>query len=363
MSIQSANKTYEEWLTKALKGDVVKDDLQSKHEAMSANAFSFLRATYWRWAEKILDVCPELGKAPAVLAVGDIHLENFGTWTDREGRIVWGVNDYDEAADMPYVLDLVRLATSASLAATPSQISLRAICSNILGGYAHGLDEPKAIVLDREHLWLRVRFIVDEIAREKFWQKIEDQYLHAKKHPERPGKDWLKVFARALPDRSVALTYWPRTAGTGSLGRPRWLGYGVWHGGPLLREGKALVPSGWVRAHGRGSRLFLNDIAHGHFRSPDPWYAATGSLLMRRLSPNNRKINVEDRRDAARLLHPDLLWSMGRDLAAIHLGSRDRREALKADLQKRKRRWFRAQVEAATKFVAREYAEWRKSAK
>ena len=54
----------------------------------------------------------------AVLAVGDIHLENFGTWRDADGRLVWGVNDFDEAAEMPYVLDLIRLATSALVART-----------------------------------------------------------------------------------------------------------------------------------------------------------------------------------------------------------------------------------------------------
>ena len=59
---------------------------------------------------------PRIGDAPSVLAVGDIHIENFGTWRDEEGRLVWGVNDFDEAAEMPYVLDLVRLATSAALA-------------------------------------------------------------------------------------------------------------------------------------------------------------------------------------------------------------------------------------------------------
>ena len=123
------------------------------------------------------------------------------------------------------------------------------------------------------------------------------------------------------------------------------------------------MPSGWTRAHGGGTRLRLNDIALGNYRAPDPWYGASGNLLVRRLSPNNRKINVEDRRDAARLLHPDLLWAMGRDLAAIHLGQRDRRDALRKDLEKRKSRWFRAQVEAAADFVAGEYAEWKKSAK
>ncbi len=51
-----------------------------------------------------------------MLAVGDIHVENFGTWRDAEGRLVWGVNDFDDAARMPYAIDIVRLATSAVLA-------------------------------------------------------------------------------------------------------------------------------------------------------------------------------------------------------------------------------------------------------
>jgi len=361
--IRAADRDYERWLASQINGEVVDGDLDKKHKRMGENAFAFLRATYWRWAETILDVCPDLANAPAALAVGDIHLENFGTWTDEEGRIVWGVNDYDEAAEMPYILDLVRLATSASLATTPKQISLKAICANVLDGYEHGIEAPEAFVLDRQHMWLRKRFVVGEAARAMFWQKIDSQYhdVLAKKNPEQPSARWLELFAGALPDSSITLTHWRHTAGTGSLGRPRWLGYGTWHGGPLLREGKALVPSGWTRAHGDGSRLRLNDIALGKYRAPDPWYAASGNLLVRRLSPDNRKINVEDRRDATLLLHPDLLWAMGRDLAAIHLGVRDRRDALRKDLEKRKQRWFRACVETAVEFVAREYAEWKKS--
>ena len=51
--------------------------------------------------------------APHVLAVGDIHMENYGTWRQpREGRLAWGVNDFDEAVTLPYTLDLVRLAAS-----------------------------------------------------------------------------------------------------------------------------------------------------------------------------------------------------------------------------------------------------------
>jgi Uncharacterized protein conserved in bacteria (DUF2252) len=365
MGIRAANLEYERWLARELHGDIVEGDLGKKRKKMRDSAFAFLRATYWRWAEIILDVCPDLASAPAVPAVGDIHLENFGTWRDQEGRLIWGVNEYDEIAEMPYILELVRLATSAALATTAKQISLKAICANILEGYEHGVEAPEAFVLERQHMWLRTRFVVGEAGRAMFWQKIENQYhdLLAKKHPEQPSPHQVKLFAAALPDDSIMLAYWRHTAGTGSLGRPRWLGYGTWRGGPLLRECKALVPSGWTRAHGGSKRLRLNDIARAKYRAPDPWYSASGNLLMRRLSPNNRKIDVADRRDAARLLHPDLLWAMGHDLAAVHLGVRDRREALRQDLEKRKRRWFRTHVEAAAEFVAGEYAEWKKSSK
>ena len=59
----------------------------------------------------------DLATGPEVLAVGYLHIENFGTWRDAEGRLVWGINDFDEACRMPYAIDLVRLAASAVIAA------------------------------------------------------------------------------------------------------------------------------------------------------------------------------------------------------------------------------------------------------
>ena len=50
------------------------------------------------------------------LAIGDLHVENFGTWRDKEGRLIWGVDDFDEAYSLPYTHDLVRLAASAEIA-------------------------------------------------------------------------------------------------------------------------------------------------------------------------------------------------------------------------------------------------------
>ena len=313
--IRKANKAFESWLKSELNGDLVVRDLPEKWEKMSKNAFSFLRATYWRWAETIYDVCPELKTAPKVLGVGDIHLENFGTWRDADGRLVWGVNDFDEAAKMPYVLDLVRLATSAILARPSRALGRKKICAAIREGYAKGLKHPAPIVLDENRMWLRTLLAVPEREREQFWEK-----MNALK-PKKPRHGYRKAIEASMPDRTVEIQkFSPRAAGTGSLGRPRWVGIAQWRGGQVVREAKALVPSAWTRVSGRGLPAFRSvDIAGGRYRAPDPWWQVTGKIVVRRLSPNSRKIEVEDFPDE--LLNARMLGTMGSSLPICISGS------------------------------------------
>src|SRR5881628_503830 len=114
MNMVKATRRFEEWLRR--RTAVVEPDLRTKHKHMAEAAFPFLRATFYRWMQVWPEVCSDLAKAPKVLAVGDLHIENFGTWRDAEGRLIWGVNDFDEAYPMAYSNDLVRLAASAHVA-------------------------------------------------------------------------------------------------------------------------------------------------------------------------------------------------------------------------------------------------------
>jgi uncharacterized protein (DUF2252 family) len=70
-----------------------------------------------------------------------LHIENFGTWRDHEGRLVWGINDFDEAFPLPYTQDLVRLATSAMLGISSDllRIKPKEASAAILSGYAEGI--------------------------------------------------------------------------------------------------------------------------------------------------------------------------------------------------------------------------------
>jgi uncharacterized protein (DUF2252 family) len=360
-SIKQSTKAYERWLKAQLGGDIVKDDLREKHEKMAENSFVFLRATYWRWAETIYDICPALEGAPQVLTVGDIHLENYGVWRDADGRLVWGVNDFDEAAEMPYGLDLVRLATSAVLARGRRGGSTATICASIVRGYREGLRKPAAFVLDRDHCWLRLQFEVDDTERENYWNDIDTKRKKAERKNKMPRGRFRKRLEGAMPKAVIELSFWRSSAGTGSLGRPRWVACGEWRGAPVMREVKALVPSAWTRIAGRGRpAIRCGDIANGKFRAPDPWYRVRAKTVLRRLSPNSRKLEIDDCGSA--LLDAYMLRLMGHELANAHLGTARPRIAkdIEKDLRKRKPRWLVKAVEEAAAFVRREHREWSK---
>jgi hypothetical protein len=351
-NIRKSVQAYEDWMGKQLGREIVTKDVALKHEKMRESPFVFLRATYWRWAETILEVCPDLADAAPVLAVGDIHLENFGTWRDADGRLVWGVNDFDEAAQMPYALDLVRLAASALLANPSRGATTAEMCAAVLEGYAQGLRAPRPIVLDRDWAWLRELLAVSDKQRAKFWSKIE-----AARHAPAPAR-YRQALAEAMPQARLDMWTAQRIAGTGSLGRPRWIGVAEWQGAPVVRELKVVFVSAWTLARGRGSKTIrCEDIANGKYRAKDPWYRLRDNVVLRRLSPNNRKVEAE--KEGVSLRTSDMLHAMGFELANVHLGTSSRGDAIVRDLKGRKGDWLVANAKQAATAVARDFEDWK----
>ena len=383
MTIFTSARRYEIWLREQL-DDVVEAHLAAKHAKMAKGPFEFLRATYWRWAETIDGVCRNAGIAlenmPEALAVGDIHVENFGTWRDADGRLIWGVNDFDEAARMPYVLDIVRLAASAALARVPGMTE-EAICRHVADGYEAGLTAPGPFVLDRDNKWLREKVIVCEDERGKFWKKFDPQSI-ARKKPEKVDplapddvrRRYRKAIERAQPDGIEGLQYFSREAGTGSLGRARIFGVGRWQGDWVVREAKAMVRSGWTRAHGGAHRLRCVEIANGLHRSPDPTYHLRGHVLVRRLSPNDFKIEIEQPKGGKNgkkaeeekvkelprdeLIDARMLAAMGQELGSIHGGAGDP-AGIARDFKARRKAELLAAVRAVAADITREQQDWR----
>ncbi|MDP1586018.1 MAG: DUF2252 family protein [Bradyrhizobium sp.] len=349
MSFREDNDAYDAWL--ATQCEVIKKDVTYKHLRMKKNAFIFLRATYFRWARTIPNLCPDLMDAPQVLGVGDMHLENFGTWRDADGRLVWGVNDFDEAAIMPYPLDLVRLATSIRLA-PKLDVSNPAAAEALLDGYREGLGQPQPALLHEGETWLRPYAERPDAKPEKFWKEVAS---YPKARP--PPKIARRLIA-SLPKDVESVRFCARVAGSGSLGRPRHVAVAFWRGGHLLREAKALVPSAWTWASGeKFSASHFLDIANGRYRAPDPFLDIHSNFIFRRLAADSRKIELGA--NAGAKLRAELFRAMGFDLASIHAAGSPGAAALRADLKKRPRGWLNAAAKAMVAAVKRDYDEWR----
>ena len=350
MSFFSDNDAYEAWL----RGNcaAVEPDLEYKHERMARDPFVFLRATFFRWAGTIEAICPTLSDAPVVLSVGDMHVENFGTWRDAEGRLIWGVNDFDEAAFMPWPFDLVRLATSIRLAPDPA-VGNRVAAEALLHGYRRGLRDPRPTLLDENETWMR-RFVVCSNAdRHKFWDEIG----RLPRLSEPPPGAVRHALTRALPKQAAIVHFATRRAGGGSLGRPRFVVIAVWRGGQVVREAKALLPSAWDWAHGRADMpIRFGDLAFGTYRAPEPYLALREGYLVRRLAADSRKVDLTQLRHAG--LTERLLEAMGFDIGAIHAAGSERGQ-IRDDLETRPANWLREAAHDAAAFVREDFQTWK----
>jgi uncharacterized protein (DUF2252 family) len=93
------------------------DAFRTKFRKMAADPFAFYRGSACvfyadlddredRWADK---------RTGRVWIQGDLHTENFGTYMDGAGKLIFDVNDFDEAFVGHFTWDLQRFAASVAL--------------------------------------------------------------------------------------------------------------------------------------------------------------------------------------------------------------------------------------------------------
>jgi hypothetical protein len=356
MNIQEATRRYETWLAQKIR--VIRSDLEVKHELMARDPFSFFRATFYRWMQLYPDVCPKAWSAPQILAVGDLHVENYGTWRDAEGRLVWGINDFDEAFILPYTIDLVRLAASAALAIKLNHLrfSFTSACAAILEGYSEALvNVGEPFVLSEKHAWLREAVTGRERDPVMFWQKFA-ALPATTKVPARV----MTLLKQAMPDRDLKFRVVHRRAGLGSLGRERFTAIASWGGGNIAREAKALLPSAcaWANAV-RNSRIYYAQMLRQIVRAPDPFMSMRSGWILRRLAPYCSRIELQQ-------LPPGpyaekLLRVMGKELANVHLGTRKAVAFVRRDLRNRGPKWLHHAATAMVEATLKDWNEWRMS--
>jgi len=103
-------------------GDLMAQDpaaFRRKFRKMAASPFAFYRGSaslfYADQTGAYADDSFLDGRTSRVWIHGDLHAENFGTYMNSDGRLVFNVNDFDEAYVGPFSWDLKRFAASVAL--------------------------------------------------------------------------------------------------------------------------------------------------------------------------------------------------------------------------------------------------------
>ncbi|MEV5497099.1 DUF2252 domain-containing protein [Nonomuraea fuscirosea] len=126
-------------------GESIKRDpaaFRRKFRKMAASPFAFYRGSaclfYADMTGSFADESYLDGPTSRVWIHGDLHAENFGTYMNASGVLVFNVNDFDEAYVGPYVWDLKRFAASLALlgyAKALSDDSISVLVTDFAGAY------------------------------------------------------------------------------------------------------------------------------------------------------------------------------------------------------------------------------------
>jgi hypothetical protein len=356
MNIVEATKSYESWLRARL--PLVTRDVDAKHEIMRQSAFGFLRATYYRWLQQAGKVLPPAAGAPAVLSIGDLHLENFGTWRDAESRLIWGINDFDEAHRAPYDRDLVRLAASALIAVDEGSLFVGAqrACREILDGYTKTIRETAGpFVLEEGNAQLRAIAMNDRHDPDKFWKRL----LGGRKSA--PPADVEALLRRHLPRGTSDVTFCRRTAGTGALGVPRFAAIGLLDDSHVAREAKARAPCSiaWARDEAPEPGNYAAAVDHA-VRARDPYLHIAPGWIVRRLAPHTETIELADLINATE--RREVLHAMGCETANIHRGTRGAATRIARHLARQKDGWLHDAASRMADAVVKDWKVWKKKA-
>jgi Uncharacterized protein conserved in bacteria (DUF2252) len=281
-------RSYETWLDE--QAHVIHADLALKHARMAESPWAFFRGAFPLWARQWPKACAPLLGAPRVLAVGDVHLENFGTWRDDAGRLVWGLNDLDEAYPLPYTFDLVRLATSALLTLPLDRApgGASGMCAAVLDGYRAALPCPTVSLVEVQPFLVGLmRSCL--VAQRRRWLNPPDE-----RELDDVPTGVRAALTRRIPDSSGQLQFFARRAGLGSLGRRRIVARGTVQGRRFAWEAKRLVPSGAAWSSGDTSgQLFVQDALRAAQPGRMPDVSVEDHYLVRQLAPDCAKVDLD----------------------------------------------------------------------
>ncbi|MFN3211387.1 MAG: DUF2252 family protein, partial [Roseovarius sp.] len=222
---------------------------RDKFDKLADSFYSFFRGTALLFYR---DMVGEDGHMPTVMALGDVHPENFGIMPDRNGAPIFGVNDFDETTYAPFSWDIKRGAVGFWIAAQEEggfkPKKARKIVCKFVRGYAEAMQRYANSSTERNNAY-RIDNSPKVIRKlfEEAWQDRQTwlwaDYLQPNGRGFRPGtelqplssevakfqkamKDLAKSNEIDTPDRAGELKVKDvcvrHGQGTASLGLPRY---------------------------------------------------------------------------------------------------------------------------------------------
>ncbi len=147
-----------------------------KFEKLANSRFSFFRGTALLFYRDMVGTDAHM---PTVLALGDVHPENFGVMPNEDGVPIFSVNDFDEAIYAPFTWDMKRAAVGFWVAAQEegdlSRKQRRKIVRAFVNGYLdamqgyadHETEKSDAYRMDNSPKVIRRLF-------QEAWEERED---------------------------------------------------------------------------------------------------------------------------------------------------------------------------------------------
>lgn len=212
-------------------------------------------------------------------------------------------------------------------------------------------------MLEERSSWLR------DLAR----QLLRDapEFWRGMRRLPRPSEALPKTAARllgqAMPDGVRPKRVVRRTAGLGSLGHRRYVALAPWCGAYVAREVKAMSPPASVWAGAAAQKIGGAELLARAVRCADPTVLIRDGWTVRRLSPDCIKIEI-DSLPSRRYIYR-LLRAMGREIANMHLGSKEQVAKIAADVRRRTRKnedWLQDAAERMLEGLIDDWRLWRK---
>ncbi len=336
-------KAYNQHLNKKIRN--------TKYSKMVATAYAFYRGTdhlYWsdfsngRGAKKF-----STPKTKTWLQ-GDLHAYNFGTFNNDDGKVVYGLNDFDEGVIADYQYDLWRMATSLILIARENGKSKKSDEKDYVLTFAKSYlkqldklrssDQEKKIAYTIKHTSSPLRDFIKEVDQDNTesrqemlekWTK-KGSFNLASEKLGKVSKQERKIITEAIEGKNGKTSQYRKTlkgslkkekssyfqvldvaerllAGTGSLGTKRYY---------VLLEGKK----------SKGGDDLILDIKHQGAASAYPYLSKADRKLY--CFDNEAERTVEAYRALANNTNDHLGWvklpKMGKNAPAGYYSVRER---------------------------------------